>query len=250
MNRTQVHSPVCQEDQSSLVRSLPECEDHTTPNEACYQVEAGKACLKWTKQWQHECAQMQALFSSPGLLRADVHIMVSVMIQWMSFILLLLFLLLRIFSTTLFSACATCQIKLRLLQSGWPSVFLFHWVLEPPVPVWAYQVDKNLCNLLGNSGTVEARRGQTQPLWTYLPFTQPHVTQAKVSQVGIPGRHVSNMPTPGTLQPPATGLLMPSLPSLFVQQPGSEYKHEVAAELWHFQKGKIKEVFNSSVRGT
>lgn len=156
-------------------------------------------------------------------LRADVRIMVSVVIKSVSFILLLLFWLLRFFSTMLFSACTTCQIKLRLLQSGWPSVFLFHWVLEPPVPVWAYQVDKNLCNLFGNSGTVKAWRGQTQPLWTYLPFTQQHVTQAKVSQVGIPGRHVSNMPMPGTLQPPATGLLLPSLPSVFVQQPGSEH---------------------------
>lgn len=40
------------------------------------------------------------------------------------------------------------QIRLGLLQSGWPSVFLFfERVLEPPVPAWAYQADKNLCLL-------------------------------------------------------------------------------------------------------
>lgn len=42
----------------------------------------------------------------------------------------------------------------------------------------------------------------------------PSSTQAKASQVGIPVRHVSSMPTPHTPQPPALGLLPPSPPSL------------------------------------
>ncbi len=89
-------------------------------------------------------------------------------------------------------------------------------------------------SFLGNSGAVRPwgfRRAQRLPLKAYLPFAQQYRARAKASQVGIPVRHVSSMPTTHThtnthTQPSAASPGFPaSFPSItiYTWQPGSEH---------------------------
>ncbi|KAM7370537.1 hypothetical protein PAMP_010073 [Pampus punctatissimus] len=65
------------------------------------------------------------------------------------------------------------------------SLLLSNLVLEPPVPVWAYQADKSLCLLpreLWSSQALRALERMESALRSYLPFTQQYRARAKASQ--------------------------------------------------------------------
>lgn len=121
----------------------------------------------------------------------------------------------------------TNYIRPRLLWSGWPSVFLFSRVLEPPVPAWAYQADKNPCRFPRELWSCQALRALERIEAASQGLSLPYPAVQSQSQ-GQPGGHpreaCQQHANPTHTHPSATSpgslACFPSI-TIYTWQPGS-----------------------------